>query len=266
MALSALFENSKYSGIVGTLIYFGLNFFYFPVQSATASAGNKVFLSLIPQVAMGLICNIFGSLEESEVGLNFDNATETINNYTYATGLTMMFISFWLFLLLASYLDSVLPRTYGERKKVCFCFMCCCKKHAQVDEPEGFTQAEVERRDSVRRNTEAIVDPFEIKYLDKRNYEPVPPEIARLELDNQYMKVADLTKVYPNGFSAVNGINLKLYNGQIFSLLGHNGAGKSTTISMLTGLLSRSTGQAQIFENDLFENMGDVRNYMGVCP
>ena len=54
---------------------------------------------------------------------------ETINNYTYVTGLVMMFISFFLFLLLASYLDSVLPRTYGERKKACFCFTCCCKKH-----------------------------------------------------------------------------------------------------------------------------------------
>ena len=49
--------------------------------------------------------------------------------------------------------------------------------------------------------------------MDKKNYEPVAPETARLELDNQYMKVQDLTKVYPNGFQAVNGINLKMYNG-----------------------------------------------------
>jgi ATP-binding cassette subfamily A (ABC1) protein 3 len=38
-------------------------------------------------------------------------------------------------------------------------------------------------------------------------------------------------------FKAVNGVNLNLYKGQIFALLGHNGAGKSTTISMLTGLI-----------------------------
>ncbi len=57
-----------------------------------------------------------------------------------------------------------------------------------------------------------------------------------------------------------------MYNGQIFALLGHNGAGKSTTISMLTGLLSRTTGEARIFESNLFEQMNDVRQYMGVCP
>ena len=57
-----------------------------------------------------------------------------------------------------------------------------------------------------------------------------------------------------------------MYNGQIFALLGHNGAGKSTTISMLTGLLSKSTGQGRIFDHDLFNDMDEVRTFMGVCP
>lgn len=57
-----------------------------------------------------------------------------------------------------------------------------------------------------------------------------------------------------------------MYNGQIFALLGHNGAGKSTTISMLTGLLPKTTGSASIFEDNLFGNMGTVRQYLGVCP
>ena len=65
--------------------------------------------------------------------------------------------------------------------------------------------------------------------------------------------------MYDNGFKAVNGINLKMYNGQIFALLGHNGAGKSTTISMLTGLLKPSTGNASVYEHDMFNQMGKVR-------
>lgn len=114
--------------------------------------------------------------------------------------------------------------------------------------------AEQQRRDTLRNTNsrDTVADPFELKYLDKENYEAVSPEIARLELDNQFLKIADLTKVYENGFRAVNGINVKMYNGQIFALLGHNGAGKSTTISMLTGLLTKTTGQGRIFENDLF--------------
>ena len=57
-----------------------------------------------------------------------------------------------------------------------------------------------------------------------------------------------------------------MYDNQIFALLGHNGAGKTTTISMLTGLLQRSQGEAQIFDKDLFEDMDQARQMMGVCP
>lgn len=41
---------------------------------------------------------------------------------------------------------------------------------------------------------------------------------------------------------AVNGLNIKMYPGQIFALLGHNGAGKTTTVQMLTGMLEPTDG------------------------
>ena len=50
-----------------------------------------------------------------------------------------------------------------------------------------------------------------------------------------------------------------MFEGQIFALLGHNGAGKSTTISMLTGLIKKSRGKASCYEVDVFENMDEVR-------
>ena len=80
------------------------------------------------------------------------------------------------------------------------------------------------------------------------------------------MKISDLKKTFDNGFQAVKGINVKMYNGQIFALLGHNGAGKTTTISMLTGLINSSSGQCDVFGYDLFHDMNNVRQFMGVCP
>lgn len=41
-----------------------------------------------------------------------------------------------------------------------------------------------------------------------------------------------LTKVYKNGFKAVDGLDLKIGEGDIFGFLGPNGAGKTTTLSM----------------------------------
>jgi ABC-type multidrug transport system ATPase subunit len=49
-------------------------------------------------------------------------------------------------------------------------------------------------------------------------------------------------------------------------LLGHNGAGKSTTISILTGLFEATEGRSEIFGLDMFGDMDSVRQLMGVCP
>lgn len=64
----------------------------------------------------------------------------------------------------------------------------------------------------------------------------------------------------------MKGINVKMFQGQIFALLGQNGAGKTTTISMLTGLIVPSEVKASVFERDVFRDMQDVRQFMGVCP
>ena len=85
---------------------------------------------------------------------------------------------------------------------------------------------------------------FETRYMNPDCYEKLTPEIDQKEVDCQYLKVANLKKVYQNGFKAVDGINVKMYTDQIFCLLGHNGAGKTTTVSMLSGLIENSQGNA----------------------
>ena len=93
------------------------------------------------------------------------------------------------------------------------------------------------RKSKVAANTASNLpeEEFELKNLSKEAYEPVAEAIQAKEA-GRILKISDLQKTYSNGFKAVNGVNLKMYSDQIFVLLGHNGAGKSTTISMLTGL------------------------------
>ena len=69
------------------------------------------------------------------------------------------------------------------------------------------------------------------------------------------MHVEELRKRYSNGNEAVKGLNFRMYPNQIFVLLGHNGAGKSTCISVLTGLLNATEGEATIYNIDLFNDM-----------
>lgn len=154
-----------------------------------------------------------------------------------------------MIILLGLYLEYVLPRQFGKRLGPCFCITCCFPSPPR-------------RARKINPQDEAK----ELKSVDRSAFEPVAPETAQLETQNEFMKISNLQKKYANGFQAVSGLNVKLYKGQIFCLLGHNGAGKTTTISMLTGLFQQSEGSAELFGVDLFNDMQTVRQMMGVCP
>jgi len=77
----------------------------------------------------------------------------------------------------------------------------------------------------------------------------------------------DLVKCYTKSKKpAVNHLNLTLYESQIISLLGHNGAGKTSTIAMLTGLYPPTSGEVSIYGHSICENMAKARQSIGICP
>lgn len=48
--------------------------------------------------------------------------------------------------------------------------------------------------------------------------------------------------------------------------MGHNGAGKTTAISILTGLYQKTKGKASAFGIDIFNNMQEFWKILGICP
>ena len=85
-------------------------------------------------------------------------------------------------------------------------------------------------------------DAFERDQMEPENYESPPAVCRRLEAQSDFLRIDNLQKTFSGGFRAVKGVNMKMFDGQIFALLGHNGAGKTTVISMLTGLIEKSQG------------------------
>ena len=63
---------------------------------------------------------------------------------------------------------------------------------------------------------------------------------------------------------AVDGLTLRVEEGEFFTLLGPNGAGKSTTLHMLTTLLAPTGGRARVFGYDLVRQASQVRRQIGV--
>jgi ABC-2 type transport system ATP-binding protein len=65
------------------------------------------------------------------------------------------------------------------------------------------------------------------------------------------------------GFTAVNQVSFEIRSGEIFGLLGPNGSGKSTTIRMLCGLLTPSSGSATVVGFDVARQAEEIRQRIG---
>lgn len=80
------------------------------------------------------------------------------------------------------------------------------------------------------------------------------------------LTIEHLNKTYRNGLEALKDINLTVEEGDFFALLGPNGAGKSTTISILTSLVTKTSGSVTIFDADLDSQTELAKSYIGLVP
>jgi ABC-2 type transport system ATP-binding protein len=76
------------------------------------------------------------------------------------------------------------------------------------------------------------------------------------------IEAAGLTRRF-GAFTAVDGVSFQVPAGEIFGYLGANGAGKSTTIRMLTGLLAPSSGEARVAGHDVGRDPERVKSSIG---
>jgi len=79
------------------------------------------------------------------------------------------------------------------------------------------------------------------------------------------IEVSDLTKRYA-GHTAVSKISFTVGRGEIVGLLGSNGAGKSTTMRILSCFLPASSGTARVAGFDVFTQADEVRRRIGYMP
>ena len=79
----------------------------------------------------------------------------------------------------------------------------------------------------------------------------------------EIIKIKNLYKSYGK-INAVNDLNLKVNQGQLYAFLGVNGAGKSTTISMISGILKKDSGEIFICGKDIEKESNIIKNYIGI--
>ena len=82
-------------------------------------------------------------------------------------------------------------------------------------------------------------------------------------MDGTVIRVQNLTKSF-GGRKVVDDLSFSVKRGEVFALLGHNGAGKSTTIDLILGLKTPDGGAAALLEQNAAKNRKQVFERVGV--
>lgn len=82
----------------------------------------------------------------------------------------------------------------------------------------------------------------------------------------QALSIKNLTKTYPNGIQALKGIDFDVEAGDFYALLGPNGAGKTTAIGIICSLVSKSSGEVEIFGHNIDRELEAAKACLGLVP
>eukprot|EP01041_Mallomonas_annulata_P008266 gene8266-17008_t len=275
--ISTFFSSSRMASIVGSLIYF-IGFFVFSgLSEGKAHTRAELFLACLhPSAAFSFGSMAFVEYEDNLQGVTF-YTYKTSHKFplTFSDALLMMFIDSLYLLFLAWYFANVMPSEFGTSKKWYFLFVPSywlpSLKYTDIDADSENSTATYTTADYTPSAQAFLLDDENRGRNNNNNVpiEGVEENLRRQHAEKTCVEIKHLKKEFHTATGiklAVDDLNLTMYNGQITALLGHNGAGKSTAISMLTGLMSADGGSATIEGYDVRTDMQSIRGIIGVCP
>src|SRR5512140_2478005 len=79
------------------------------------------------------------------------------------------------------------------------------------------------------------------------------------------IQIENVTKRYDNT-TVVDRLNLQINAGELVGIIGHNGAGKSTTMKMIAGLVEPTSGDVRVMGRDIYREGVKVKQQIGYLP
>eukprot|EP00899_Mesostigma_viride_P013616 jgi/Mesvir1/22255/Mv03748-RA.1 len=276
--LTTFFSRAKTAVAVGTLLFLSAFFPYYTVVDESVSSATWWWASLLSPTAFALGSVSLADYEGGRVGLRWSNMWLGTSSTSFMSSLLMMFFDTWLYLLLGWYLAKVLPSDYGLHLPWNF--------PLRKDYWLGEAQARQRRKAGKKLHPAPALaaaakgcqwlpqrgeTPMRVKSGDGKCVveEVQASELALQEEEGRCVQVAGLRKVFnPGPDERVAAFLRHAVFGwsHMLVIVCHNGAGKTTAINMLTGLLPPTGGAAVVRGFDLGTEMCSIRKFLGVCP
>lgn len=181
----------------------------------------------------------------------------------------LMNIAFYA--ILTWYFDNVLPNEYGYRLPFWFPFS---PKYWNITFSTSGQKTAEERQSYWLKDILKTKIKIGQEELDGEDEDVKNERLAAQADQFSAMKVVNLRKAYRGGLFtnsgkgkiAIKNLCMNYEEGKLLALLGQNGAGKSTTMNILSGLTPASAGDGNVYGYSVRTQMHKIREFMGICP
>uniref|UniRef100_A0A8C5XUF3 ATP binding cassette subfamily A member 13 n=1 Tax=Microcebus murinus TaxID=30608 RepID=A0A8C5XUF3_MICMU len=254
--LSAFFSQANTAALCTSLAYMisFLPYIILLVLRNQLSFVIQTFLCFLSTTAFGQGVFFITFLEGQEAGIQWNNMYQAPEQGGMTFGWVSWMILFdsSLYFLCGWYFSNLIPGTFGLGKPWYFPFTTSYWKSVG-----GLLE---KRRHFLSSGLFLVNENSGSKgpWLQHREGE--------LEGGAPGVALVSVTKEYEGHKAAVQDLTLTFHRDQITALLGTNGAGKTTIISMLTGLYPPTSGTITINGKNLQTDLSRVRRELGVCP
>ncbi|XP_033219462.1 retinal-specific phospholipid-transporting ATPase ABCA4-like isoform X2 [Belonocnema kinseyi] len=249
--IASYFSKSTFRALAIEFIYLGS----FAMQNyfikSKIYAIIPYFGIFFPNILLYRIYEEIDIYEEQYIGVGFDNLF-LVGDLRYANagslGVILIFsiLGTVLHFLLALYVSSLFPGKFGVAKH-----------------PLDFLKILKSKKVS---SEEELYD-CNYNNMEGKPFEAIPKDVFTPGIQIRNLKKSYVMNVFSGeATQALRGISLDFYKGQITTLLGHNGAGKTTMMSILTGLLSPTEGIVLINGKRVTDQMDEIVTDLGLCP
>jgi len=240
--LSTFFKRTKTAGTVSSVIILFISYANMALPYISMKI-RKLCAIFICQISIGGFIYEIDDMENHFQNLTFSNLF-TVNAGYF---LLMLLLNCILYFVLAIILDNLLS---NEGSRYLFNFS---KKSKILDEEIDVTnEKDIQEDYNAKKGAKCMVD-----------VDCVSKVFSKKNTDENGNKIKNKSK--NKKFLAVNNVSFKVYENEIFAILGHNGAGKTTLINIMIGLLKASQGNVFYDGLDITKDLNAIRRNFGVC-
>jgi len=241
---STFFKKSKTAGVIVLIVY--MIFCYI----------DQVLAFVRSEVIVKVLSFFFSSVSLAQIFAKLDNLKYTyksiglISIFRTEAGMYLLILLFntVLYFGIAIILDNIFSGENGR-----YLFASKRKVKDLHSENEVTYQKDIQEDFNAQNNEKCMVEVSRVHKLFKRK-----------NSESEDGKKLD-KKLKNTEFLAVNDVSFKVYQNEIFALLGHNGAGKTTLINIMVGLLKATYGDVYFDGSSITKNVNSIRKDFGVC-